>query len=242
MTIILEVMQKGILIASDSHTEWLLQWWWKYYSRYNDFPVAIVDFGMTKKMKKWCEQRGQVIPLLSPADFVISKHAISEEFSQQWEEIYKGDVWQPRQAWFKKPLAFLKTPFELTLWIDVDCEVLSSLMPLFDEWEEGIELALVRESNQRMEYNSGVVLFSKNASFLQDWARLCLRDNDKYMGDQNALTDLLLKNKIPLKELDPIYNWLMSQGYNVSAVIAHWCAWGKEHIQKFGGVHDLLKT
>jgi hypothetical protein len=230
-------MQKGILIGSDSNTEWLLPWWWKYYSKYNDFPVAIADFGMSPKMVKWCQKKARVFPVKGPQ--VQQKNNLTNKLAQKWQETYKGDVWEAREAWFKKPLACLQTPFDLTLWIDVDCEVCGPLKPLFDSSEKNIELAAVREETQ--DYNSGVLLFRKRAPFLKKWARLCIKENGKYMGDQNALTELILAGKVRVKELDAKYNWQMIKGYNDAVVIAHWCAWGKEHIQKFGGLHDLLQ-
>jgi len=232
-------MRKGILIGSDSNTQWLLPWWWKYYSKYNDFPVAIADFGMTPKMVKWCQKKAQVFSLKN-SDFVPTKKGLSKNLADQWQANYKGDVWQARQAWFKKPFACLETPFDLTLWLDIDCEVCGPIKMVFDRFEKGIELALVREDAG--DYNSGVLLFRKNASFLKKWAQLCLNHNDKYMGDQNALTDLILQKTIRIKELDSKYNWQMVKGYHDSIVIAHWCAWGKEHIQKFGGLHDILRA
>lgn len=231
-------MQKGVLIGSDCKTEWLLPWWWKYYSKYNNFPVAIADFGLSSKMLKWCQKRFQVISIKAPPDFVHQKKTLSKNLAKQWQETYKGDIWQARAAWFKKPLACLQAPFDLTLWLDVDCEVCGPLKPLFDGFEKKSELAIVRESQ---DYNSGVLLFWKRSSFLRKWAELCIKDNDKYMGDQNALTELILSGKVRIKELDPKYNWRMIQGYNDSAVVVHWCAWGKEYLQKFGGLHELKK-
>ena len=38
-------------------------------SQYNDFPVAIVDLGMSAKMRKWCEKRGTVILLNESCQF-----------------------------------------------------------------------------------------------------------------------------------------------------------------------------
>ncbi len=231
-------MQKGILIGSDSKTEWLIPWWWKYYSKYNDFPVAIADFGLSPKMLKWCQKKFQVVSLKNSPDFVQQKSSFSKTLAKKWQKTYKGDVWQAREAWFKKPLACLETPFDLTLWLDVDCEVCGPLKPLFESLEKKTELAIVRETQ---DYNSGVLLFRKKAPFLKKWAQLCLKENGKYMGDQNALTELILAGEIQIKELDPKYNWHMIQGYNESVVIAHWCAWGKEYILKFGGLHDLLE-
>ena len=231
-------MQPGILIGSDQNTEWLLPWWWKYYSRYNNFPVAIADFGLSSNMLKWCQKKAQVISLRD-SNRVAQKSALSKKRAEEWSKIYHGDLWQARKAWFKKPLACLQTPFDMTAWIDIDCEVCGPLQPLLESFQKDAELAIVQEETG--DYNSGVLVFSKNAPFLKKWARLCMEQNDLYMGDQNALTALISKKKIKVQELNSRYNWLMSRGYVDSIVIAHWCAWGKEHLRKFGGLHDLLE-
>jgi hypothetical protein len=235
-------MRKGILIGSDSNTEWLLPWWWKYYSKYNEFPVAIADFGLSPQMLKWCQKRFQVISLKCPQNFVQQRSSLSKKLALQWQEEYKGDVWQARLAWFKKPFACLQTPFDLTVWLDADCEVCGPLKPLFDVLKEGVELAIIKEESHVLVYNSGVLLFRSKASFLKKWAELCLNENDKFMGDQNALTELILAGKVRYTELDHKYNWRMIKGYHDAIVVAHWCAWGKEYIQKFGGLHTLLKA
>jgi hypothetical protein len=223
-------MKKGILVASDRNIEWLLPWWWKYYSKYNNYPVAFVDLGMSDPMKKWCEEKGQVISLAADVDVRENKEAHLVE--------------RHRKAWFKKPFACLQTPFDLTLWLDVDCEVCEPLDRLFGQWEPGVQLAVARENKNTIEYNSGVLLFPKEASFLQEWARLCLEKNENYISDQNALTELLLEENIPFRELDQIYNWMMVEefpGFHASIVIAHWCGKTKEHIRRFGGLHDLVE-
>src|SRR3569832_1812642 len=110
-------MEKGILVGSDSKTEWLLPRWWKYYSLYNDLPVAFVDFGMSSKMRHWCKKRGKIIDLKCPKEFTSQKRSLPKDVAQAWQSIYKGDVWQAREAWFKKPLACLQTPFDMTVWM-----------------------------------------------------------------------------------------------------------------------------
>jgi hypothetical protein len=235
-------MQRGILIASDHHTEWLLPWWSKYYSLYNNYPVAIVDYGMSPAMRQWCESRWIVIDLLTSSDFISQKNDLPSDLGLQWESMYNGKVWTARAAWFKKPLACLLTPFDLTIWIDIDCEICRSLTPLFAEWESGIELALVNDERVPgvPNYNSGVILYSKEASFLKEWASFCVTQNQIYIGDQEILTEILLKGEVPFKQIDPIYNWVMFWGINYNAVIAHWATWGKEYIRKHGGLHALM--
>lgn len=237
-------MDKGILVATDVHTEWLLPWWWKYYSRYNDLPVALVDWGLSEEMRIWASSRFQLVAFQEKDRFVVSKNKLSDEKIRAWEADYLGDVWVAREAWFKKPLACLQSPFDVTLWVDTDCEVCGSLNPLFEKFETDCELAIVNDERVPgvANYSSGVMLFRKESSFLQAWANLCLTASDKFMGDQNALTELIVNDHVNVQELDKIYNWIMYQGVNPSAVIAHWgAAWGKEYIRKHGGLHTLLE-
>ena len=58
--------EDGILIGSDEHLEWAIPWWWENYSRFNSFPVAFADFGMSEAMRAWCRERGELIDLTFP--------------------------------------------------------------------------------------------------------------------------------------------------------------------------------
>ena len=238
-------MRQGILIAADQAAEDLIPWWWKNYSRFNDRPVAIVDFGMSEQSKVWCRKRMEVIPLQEQDSFVVPKDKIAPNRVEEWKGRYSGKLWRSREAWFKKPMACLLSPFELSLWLDLDTEVCASLNILFAEWESGIELAIVRGEpwfSRYQIFNSGVFLFHQESSFLKEWNRLCQEKNEAVMGDQDILTELILEGKIPFKELSPLYNWLMFAGFRPGIVIAHWaCGWGKEYIKKFGGLQKLLK-
>lgn len=235
-------LKKGVLVATDQNTEWLLEWWWGHYSNYNAYPVIFVDLGMSCYWQSWCRSRGELIILEGKEPFVFPKSSLSPDKASKWEEGYLGDLWKARRGWFKKPFACLKTFFDLTVWIDLDCEVCGSLKPLFDEWNDEIQLALVNDErgSGKANYSSGVILFTKNAPFLEQWAIQCCMANDQYMGDQNILTDLLESKKIPFKEISPIYNWIMYRGFGFGILIAHWGAgWGKEYIKKYGGLHQL---
>jgi hypothetical protein len=237
-------VKEGILIGADQAAEKLLPWWWNYYSRYNKRDVVLVDFGMSKKGRAWCHGR---IPCIEcpKVPFVKSKESIHPVIVTTWKKRYPGPLWKSRNAWFKKPAACLLSPFDRTLWLDLDCEVCGSLDLLFAEWEEGTELAIAREdfrlSNQQM-FNSGVILFQKGAPFLQEWNQRCCLQNGSMMGDQDVLTAMLLEGEIAFKELPPFYNWPMYAGFQMGILIAHWVSgWGKKYIQEFGGLHTLLK-
>lgn len=236
-------MKKGVMIGSDYNTEWLIPWWWNYYSRYNNLPVTLVDFGMSSKMVKWARKVVNVVPCQMAQLAVTQKKTVAKKVIRKWEKNYTGDLWVAREAWFKKPQAFLQTPYDLTLWIDTDCEICGSLKPIFEEWDGTAELALVKEERFRnhIEYNTGVVIFKKNAPFLDQWAERCLKDHHRLMGDQNVLTEMLMTGKIPFRELDPIYNWVMYKGVNLAAVVNHWVSgWGKAYVRHHGGLHQLI--
>lgn len=238
-------MKTGVLIGSDKYGEELIPWWWAHYSSYCNLPVAIVDFGMSKKMRAWSNKRMQLISLKSTFS-VVPKSEILPEHLKLWKKQYRGPLWQARKAWFKKPKACLLSPFDVTLWLDLDCEVCGPLDDLFTGFDKGIELAIGLQDfrlDKPTVYNSGVIVFRKGSRFLKQWDLRCQQHNSTMMGDQDVLTAILLEGKIPFKVLPPHYNWLMYSGIQPGIVIAHWAAgWGKEYIKKFGGLNQLQKS
>lgn len=197
-----------------------LPWWIAHVRRYVNFPIAFADFGMTQSARRWCEERGVVIDL--------PKMPITNVCNRKWEEVYSKDVWKKREAWFQKSLACLHTPFDLTLWLDLDCEVCRPFEIL------DVECGLVPEQDI---YNSGVIMFRRKAPFLQEWVDECRRHHFLYMGDQEALSKVVRH----VTSLPSIYNWRMNEGFNHEAIIVHWAgAWGKEYLDKFGDVHRLI--
>lgn len=238
-------MNKGIIVASDRKLEWLLPWWWKYYSLYNDYPVSFVDFGMSQKALAWCQKRGAVIPLDDlPQDFILPREKVAPHLIEAWEKRFTNKIWETRKQWFKKPFALEKAPYDISVWIDVDCEVCAPLSLLFDAWDASTKLGIVRSCDsfpwQPLVYSSGMIIFKKNAPFLQRWKQLCLKDNNKFLGDENALTELILNEKMPIHELPKIYNWNVCAegGFHINPVITHWLGkGGKLLLKKFGGYH-----
>jgi hypothetical protein len=241
-------MDKGIIVGSDRKQEWLIPWWWKYYTLYNSYPVTFIDFGMSPKALSWCRKRGEVITPEVPQNFFASKDKISPHLVEAWEGRFGKKVWKVRQEWFKKPFACLKAPYEISLWLDLDCEVCAPLSALFEAWDASTELGIVPSKAsfpwQPFIYGSGVIIFKKNASFLQKWADLCLKDNNQFLGDENALTELIFSEPLSVHELPEIYNWVVSAqgGFHMSPVITHWGGkGGKLFLKKFGGHHDHVK-
>lgn len=224
-------MQMGVVIGADRNSEWLLPWFWERYTTTNRLPLAIIDMGMSHGARSFCMDKGEVIELQMPKLPTLSSQL---------------------QGWFKKPFACLQTPFEKSLWLDCDCEVLKSLDPLFSLDVE-IALALDTENSHLKEielgtiaegevlYNSGVILYQKTSPILTSWAKKVTEEKSAFFSDQHVLSRLIKERSYPVHPLHEDYNWRMSQGMNFNASIIHWAgSWGKEYIRKYGGLaHEL---
>lgn len=234
-------MAQGVVVAADQNISWLLPWWWGLYSRHNSYPVAFVDFGLSQKTAGWCKERGDLIPLKIDHPFVTPQSKIDPKLAQEWQKLYGHKVWQAREAWFKKPLAMLLSPYETTIWMDLDCEVCSSLAPIFDFLDPSSEIALSLDPGRPGIYNSGVVLFRKKTILLADWANRCMTENEQLIGDDYIVSKLIATESYRFKMLPQEYNWQAGQGLNFSALILHWAAWGKIFIETHGGMQGAME-
>ncbi len=241
-----ESMKRGVLVASDSHQEWLLPWWWQRYESCNQLPVVFVDLGMTSKARDWCQKRGQVL--------TVTKEFSSDVIRKEWKDKYGSSYGRARAAWFKKPFACLLSPFEETVWIDLDCEVLSSIEPIFTYLEEK-DVAVVRTDNDIPEgfapkiegierpliFNGGVIAFRKESEIIQEWARITQEESYLYWGDDYILSIVIHQLQEKMQLLSPIYNWRLEEGVPFYAKIIHWSGeWGKSYIAKRGGLKGVL--
>ena len=232
-------MERGVLVASDSHMEWLLSWWWERYSCCNCFPVVFVDFGMSVEARSWCEERGTVITL--------EERVFPSNVSAEWANSYGESYLQARQAWFKKPLACLLSPFEKTVWIDLDCEILTSIEPIYQFLEKGKEVAAALDPSGFISdeipasFNGGVLVFSKDSIIMQKWAGRCLQESDQHWSDDRILSLVIHEFQEKIATLPSAYNWRVSEGVPLYAKIIHWCGeWGKAYIASHGGLKDSL--
>ena len=141
---------------------------------------------MTKEMKKWCEERGVLIPLFVPDIFVPVKSEMHPDLVAKSEEEFGTLFWSCRNAWFKKPLACLQTPFERSIWIDLDCEVRGGLGGLFESYGESLSLTRYPGA-----YNSGVIIFQHGVPIFEKWADLSLDQNHLFRGDEDVLNWIL---------------------------------------------------
>ena len=229
----------GIIVGADQNAEWLLPWWWHHFRSHNAYPVAFFDFGLSDRGKRWCQEKGTVIPI----DPLYSLEPVAPFTAALWEKTVGPGIWKTRPQWFKKPFACLASPFTSSIWIDLDCEVRGSLTPLFGT--QSPHFAIAAESNacqqlfqsngithaDEITYNSGVVAYTKDHPILLSWIEEILQNNHLHIGDQNALSRVLWKQEHPFVALPTKYNWDPTLGPNSEALILHWSAMsGKKHI------------
>lgn len=237
--------EHGIIAGCTQSQEWLLPWWWMNMRLHNNYPVTFVNFGdMSPTALNWCQQRGSVVTLNLPADFVAPKEKIEPRLASTWESMH-AYVWQMRLAWFKKPFALLQSPYAKALWLDVDCQVCGPLQPIFDKCADS-DLAMKKEEAifhrtdvarglllpDEKVYNAGVIAFRHGAPIVHTWAQQAVEQNHLFIGDQQLLARILHTHNYPIAVLPEIYNWRGDLGRNPNAVILHWVGSYKAHIQK----------
>lgn len=236
---------QGILTGANEEMEWLLPWWWKNYSKKNSLPVAFLDFGLSLSFKRWCAHKGILVEPRS-IENPASKFEVEPGLAHVWESLYgPKELWIARRAWFQKPVGLCQTPFQRTLWIDLDCEIFASLTSLFDDFAEA-EVAMVPELAESRQaqmalgliqpdqqlYNSGVILYTRGSPIIEKWAEDAQADSAFFMGDQDVLAQTLFKNQLKITDLPRKYNWRLSEGYQREAVILHWTGvFGKRQLK-----------
>jgi hypothetical protein len=232
---------QGIVVASDISQEWLLPWWWDNYIQFNAFPVTFVDMGLSLEMKLWCKERGELIVLPISGLFVTERQDLSIKFISALEKQHGTHCWESRQSWFRKPLACLQSPYESTLWIDLDCEIKGSLKELFSLCRHPSGLSILKEDpwpNGEQAFNSGVIAFQKGTKIIRDWALESFEGHLEYFGDQDVLTAVIKKQNIVVGDLPPIYNLSRFLHPHPDAIVIHWHGhYGKRVIS-----HQILKN
>jgi hypothetical protein len=235
----------GVLVACSEAQEWILPWWWRHYSAHNTLPVLFVDLGLSPQGREWCEERGTLAHLPALLPNLKPREALDPSLVKVWENAFGNSLWSSRPHWVKKPFALLQTPFEKTLWLDLDCEVRQDLTSLF--FKPVDDIALVPEEPQGAQafllmhgllergevcYNSGVIYYRHGSLAIQDWAEQSFTRGDCFFGDQNLLSRLLFEKGERPEPLSQLYNWRPSSGENPDAIILHWVGdVGKAYIQ-----------
>ena len=212
--------ERGIVLSSDRHAQWLLPWWWERFRQHNDYPVAICDLGMDDKFRRWVESVGWRV-------FAIERlHAKAK-------------------AWHHSPRVREATPFDLTVWFDNDCEVRGSIDPVFEYAKNGFACTAdpyntLNEGRDPRRIACGVIGYRWDDPVVSGWAALMERDWHRYVSDQDALYTIYRLGDPGVVQMPQEYQALPKDPADVrqAAVVYHWCGKAKKSIQ--GAVNELL--
>ncbi len=237
--------QTGIITGCDQAYEWMLKWWWSHYSKHNDYSVAFCDFGMSKSARIWCASKGTVITVSPPKNFISD---VDPALKEKWKLLYPYDIWSNRLVWFSKPLFLLHTPFENTIWIDVDCEVKKNIAPLFkllkkspngfvtcEDIPNGIR---VRKENGFLlpgetAHSTGVMAYTKTSPIIKKWVENCLKRNHLFFSEQDALSRTIFEGNFEVTPLPRPFHYVPYENSPTPDEIAiyhHPFFIGKNHI------------
>lgn len=208
----------GVLLMADRDLEWLLPWWFHCFEQTNPLlKVALVDAGLSEEGRDYLARKEvPIIPLNSPLP----------------DSVY---------PWFHKPFAIAQSPFDRTVFCDLDCEVRGDISLLFHWPGEGISLGkdLIPSGRyrkffrERYYYNSGLVGIHTGDSVLVNWCDETLKLYRKFRSDQEILNFTLYETEATIVELPEHFHQLRLAGDHPDAVVMHWTGLpGKNHIQK----------
>ncbi|MEI6241809.1 MAG: hypothetical protein WCP39_00190 [Chlamydiota bacterium] len=242
--------ERGVIVGSDKNQEWMLPWWYYHYHQHNTLPITFIDFGMSKKALSWCKERGEIVTFREEIP-ITPKEQIPKNLQKEWTNPVYPNIWKSRNAWFKKPLACLYSPYKKTIWIDLDCQVLRPLNHLFAFVEKEHSVSVTKHITcdllnvKRWAYNSGVVVFYHGSPIIQEWAKKAIAENHLWFADDFLLTDLINQKKEKFIELPPFFNWMYFDQKNSNPdlpihIIHYYSAAGKKIIQKQIEFHTYI--
>jgi len=214
---------RGILTGCDKRHEWMLKWWWTHYSRYNTYPVVFCDFGMTKSARTWCASKGQIFVSDLSDRWIAADDQIDSRLLKIWEILHSKGSRQFRKTWFSKPFVCSHTPFDQTIWIDLDAQVKKPLAPFFIALKKSSEgFALCRDTPRgyylrlylgilkqcESAYQAGVFVYAKNSPVIKKWQDNCKERNHLFFSDQDVLNRTIQEERFNVYELSSDYNYI----------------------------------
>lgn len=155
------------LTGCDKNHEWMNEWFLYNYRLYNKTPIIFADFGVSPKMRAWCE---------SNFDKVI-------------------DVKSAKGGWFSKPQSMVEASkiANKVCWMDNDCEVLGDMSSIFDLTEPNklglthCKVWIKRRSEEW--FSTGIVVFEGQPQILNAWVKNCAVSNER--GDMEVMHSML---------------------------------------------------
>jgi hypothetical protein len=129
----------------------------------------------------------------------------------------------------KKPFALLQSPYDWSLWTDLDCQIKGDVDPLFHTLGLGIDLALAWDEAETIDglhleeilYNGGVIAFRSQSPILRHWTDGIVKYQHLLPTDQEILARVIHLHKPPFLELSPLFNWPRTWGENPKTLIHH---------------------
>jgi hypothetical protein len=201
---------KGYLTGVDENHEWMLPWWFSNLRKYSSLPICIHDYGMSEEMSSWAK-----------------KHF----------DHYKLFTKHPKCAWFYITKSLLESPFDKTVWLDSDCEVVSYLDDIFDYIKPNMLSLTLDPGRQGSWWGTGVVGVQGFSRILLEWHKTI--ETEEHRGDQEALKSLLDNSSYSssIITMPQEYQWLRLQLHRKhdtpNKKVVHWTGpIGKEIIKQ----------
>ncbi len=230
--------KRGIIVGCNAGMERLLPWWWENYNKTNTFPVTFFDFGMSKKALKWCSERGTTVQLKLPFSLFAKRLKCPEIWEKEMRRFGKYNTAQYRRlSWFKKTFVYLNTPYQQTIWMDLDCQVNENLEELFLYSDHPSQMAIANERHNKWKmkteegwkasvdnaYNSGVISYRHGCQIIEDWTLAVINSDNFYLGDQDLLCNVIEKSSVKPNILPNSFNWIVNEHkQNPHAHILHY--------------------
>ena len=241
----IDELDRGVVIACDKSQEWILPFWKYHYGMHNNYPVFAVDFGMSEKGSAFCKKHF-IYHKLEVSDYpkVAKKEEVDPSIRKKWEKLHYPNCWNDRMQWFKKPSALAKSPFNKSIWVDLDTEVLGPLAPIFESCNSGLGLiqetdtilAFVKQNgliprNQSF-FSSALIVFEKGNKVITKFLEQAPIRNHLFFGDQELLCDIIHQLKYEVTTLPNKYLKEIGESGEDTALIKHFAGSnGKNHLR-----------
>lgn len=200
----------GILVGFDFHHEEMALYFLRRYHRFTKTPIAIADFGVTEKFKN---------------EFLVP---ITE---QKGTPLYRAPIITVQaegvKGWHLKPFAFAQSPFDRTMWMDVDIVIRKDPAQLLDQYKQGfvgsadpyMPSAWLETPNTNAApwtnfqvkpmtvIGTGCFVADTHSPLISEWCRIIQENPKRFRGDMEALATLIRCGWTAKPEFKPVVVW-----------------------------------